>query len=462
MRHLEKNLGRLSMSVAAGAACIAALVIVGCGPTEPEDPNRGLTGNYNGSTSCRTCHQIQHDDWIMTLHGNALASLKSVGQDTNPDCLPCHTTGYGEEGGYVSEDTTLALASVGCEECHGPARQHVMNVNVPELRPPVSVSAEICGRCHVGEHHPNFDDWSTSRHSSVTEDVLAELIDGGGAQSCGRCHTGEGFLQNRVELNELPEDWFEGRDPASIDAATCAVCHDPHKRTGNAVMTPDGRDFQLRFALVKNPVPSNDIADTTDPSRFNLCGQCHYSRGRTWQTTNRPPHPSIQANFYTGEMDTPDGTEPLVLSRSSVHSNTSEQCATCHMYRQDFMDEQAPAISGHTFGINHQSCATSGCHPSADQAMVRQETLQNEIQARLDRIAEALGDPATWEYTANGGPDTDGQASISDTIKQARFLYYYVLEDGSLGLHNPDYARVCLLRAETMLLIDDGNGGGMP
>lgn len=147
--------------------------------------------------------------------------------------------------------------------------------------------------------------------------------------------------------------------------------------------------------------------------------------------------------------------DPLVLNRVSVHSFTPEQCSTCHMYRQDFNSEEAPAISGHNFTVNNAGCATSGCHPTTDAAVAAQATLQAEVQTRLDGIAERLGDRATWDYTSEGGPDEAGQAALGDWVKQTRFLYYYTTNDGSLGVHNPDYVRSMLDKAEELL---DDNG----
>lgn len=234
-----------------------------------------------------------------------------------------------------------------------------------------------------------------------------------------------------------------------MNAVECAICHDPHAQTGNAAEPDEGRDFQLRYAEVVNPTPTNTIDAATDPDRFNLCGQCHHSRGRVWADTSRGPHHSLQANVYAGEMPVPEGTDPLVLSRVSVHSFAREQCATCHMFRQDFQSDVAPALSGHTFEVNNASCATANCHPSSAQALAVQATLQTEIQSQLDDIATRLGDPSTWEFVSDGGPAD--QDALSNEIKQARFIYHYTLNDGSLGIHNPAYVQDLLIKADELL-----------
>jgi hypothetical protein len=252
----------------------------------------------------------------------------------------------------------------------------------------------------------------------------------------------------------VADDALMGIPREEQNAVTCSICHTPHEQTGNAVNVEDGRDYQLRFPEVASPAPTNTIEAATDPARFNLCGQCHISRGTTWEATSRGPHDSVQGNVYVGEMPMPDtggAVTPLVPSRLSVHSFAAEQCATCHLYRQDFVDDQAPAISGHTFMVNHGGCSSVGCHPSAGAAIAAQNTLQAEIQLKLDAVLMRLGDVATWEYTSGGGPDAAGQAMISDNIKKIRFLYHYILGDGSLGIHNPDYIRAMLIQAGILL-----------
>ncbi len=412
--------------------------------------NSAVTGPYAGSERCGLCHVNTHTNWGNTLHAGALKTLEDIGQANNDACLPCHVVGFGEEGGFVDRATTNALADVGCESCHGPSLDHVNNVVDKSLRPNVSIASEVCGTCHTGSHHPHITEWQESGHAAVTG-ATANYFQGGnfGLNACGECHSGDYFHLAILNGEDVEESLLQGVAPENMMAVECAICHDPHMQTGKAAEPDEGRDFQLRYAEVTNPTPTNTEAAVQDTSRFNLCGQCHHSRGRMWTSTDRGPHHSVQVNVYTGEMATPAGESPLIFSRVSVHSFAPEQCATCHMFRQDFESEIAPAISGHTFAVNFKSCAISGCHPSQAQAEAVYATLQAEIQGRLDAVAAALGDPATWEYSEEGGPSD--QSGISDNVKKARFLYHMVLSDGSLGMHNPSYVRDMLLEAEELL-----------
>jgi hypothetical protein len=440
------------------ALCLA--FCAGCPGTTPPPDNgndngdSGLTGKYVGADTCALCHPTPHEEWSKTLHVGALETLEGIGQGSNAACLPCHTVGFGDEGGFASRATTNALAGVQCENCHGAGGAHASDPLNDDFTPMVSISADVCGACHQGERHPNFEQWSEARHSQVNETVTGDLLEGGSTvNNCGICHSGDVFYSVNIKGETVAEDAFVGMNAEDLTPIACAICHDPHAQTGNAARPDEGRDFQLRYRQVASPTPSLFVEDVTNPQRFNLCGQCHHDRGRTWQTTSRPTHPSNQSNVFVGEMPIPDPEtqDPLVLSRVSVHSFAPEQCATCHMYRQDFQSEEAPAISGHNFTVNNAGCATSGCHPSVEAAVAAQATLQAEVQSRLDDILERLGEPAAWEYVANGGPAEADQAAVPDEIKQARFLYYYAHEDLSLGVHNPDYVRLMLEKAEDLL-----------
>jgi hypothetical protein len=89
---------------------------------------------FVGAKKCRACHLKQFQTWEQTrmaksfellkagAHADAKTKMKVDPQkDYTHDekCLPCHTTGYGKPGGFVSVEKTPDLVGVQCESCHG-------------------------------------------------------------------------------------------------------------------------------------------------------------------------------------------------------------------------------------------------------------------------------------------------------------------------------------------------------
>jgi nitrate/TMAO reductase-like tetraheme cytochrome c subunit len=80
---------------------------------------------YMGAKFCRTCHSSADNDrhhlWLQSAHASAFEVLKGV-EKIDPECLSCHTTGYGKPS---SEKTTgKDLRGVQCEACHGPGSEY--------------------------------------------------------------------------------------------------------------------------------------------------------------------------------------------------------------------------------------------------------------------------------------------------------------------------------------------------
>ncbi|MBI5468028.1 MAG: hypothetical protein HY891_02755 [Deltaproteobacteria bacterium] len=110
-------------------------------------------GPYLGYSSCAECHPPFLESWKRTRHAGAFRSLEDAGKSRDPECVKCHSTGYGEEGGFYSATSTPGLANVQCEQCHGPGRGHLSDYAVP-MSP---VGESVCLRCHTGENSPDFD-----------------------------------------------------------------------------------------------------------------------------------------------------------------------------------------------------------------------------------------------------------------------------------------------------------------
>lgn len=113
------------------------------------------TQAYATAGSCAGCHTRRFTQWLGDPHRVAYDSLLARGKGDDVECIGCHTTGFGEPGGFA-ELTPAALAtwkSVQCEACHGPLSGHPRDARV-EAR---AVTQETCVRCHDRANSPAFD-----------------------------------------------------------------------------------------------------------------------------------------------------------------------------------------------------------------------------------------------------------------------------------------------------------------
>lgn len=105
---------------------------------------------YGGTDNCKMCHPDIFKDWSKMSHAQSFDLLVNVGEEKNPKCLPCHTTGYGH-GGYVDEASTPGLKGVTCEACHGPGAEHMGDKTKTQRMP----SGATCAACHQQQNlHP--------------------------------------------------------------------------------------------------------------------------------------------------------------------------------------------------------------------------------------------------------------------------------------------------------------------
>lgn len=420
----------------------------------------GPSPRYAGSQACVECHESVHRVESDTAHTHALDTLKRIGQDKNPACLPCHTVGYGLPTGFVSETATPHLAGVQCENCHGPAANHAANELDVAARPRAELASQVCGGCHTGSHHPTWDEWKSSNHAVVTRDMNpANRIN-----SCGRCHSGSARLALMKGLNPA----VAVTNDANV-AITCAVCHDPHaNHIWTNVLSGTVTTNQLRYPVAStNDYSLSTSATFSNRYDINVCAQCHNHRGASWSSTAMAPHHSPQYNMLLGTVGELD---PGFTHRAATHAlQIEKQCVGCHMPTEEYQSEAHPAVTGHTFKMaSYESCRECHAFPelSTQFAMMSVAAQVQQAKGYLDlwattKAPEALrvkyGNRA-WEYSTPGelspggpGPTTAEQAQIPDAIKKARFNLYLVKYDGSYGVHNPRHAINLLEQARTWI-----------
>ena len=121
-----------------------------------EQEPTALEPGYASSGSCSNCHLQEFARWAYTDHAQA-AWMSLVERDAteNPECVSCHSTGFGEVGGFgeLTPSNLRKFKAVQCEACHGPMRGHNGNGNVQ----PRPISAASCLGCHDVANSPDFD-----------------------------------------------------------------------------------------------------------------------------------------------------------------------------------------------------------------------------------------------------------------------------------------------------------------
>jgi hypothetical protein len=129
---------------------------------------------YIGTERCTDCHIAAGKVWAKTPHSHAYKTLVDATHPSNrqydPECIVCHTVGFGYQSGFRSEKETPKLLNVGCESCHGPGSQHANDPNnealhaqmnpwkAPENETPEQKTrrtvriGDFCQKCHDAEN----------------------------------------------------------------------------------------------------------------------------------------------------------------------------------------------------------------------------------------------------------------------------------------------------------------------
>lgn len=111
---------------------------------------------YVSEETCKKCHKGQAETHNNSAHAKSFETLSLLGEDKNPKCLVCHTTGYGQPGGFEDIKSTPSLAAVGCQACHGPGSEHIKAYLSKEKRKETIDKDKVnyCIRCHsIHSHH---------------------------------------------------------------------------------------------------------------------------------------------------------------------------------------------------------------------------------------------------------------------------------------------------------------------
>ena len=101
--------------------------------------------------ACMGCHEDAWQVYAKSDHRKAFSTLRTKGQNFEPECLSCHTTGYMHKNGYADERPYNYLVNVQCEACHGYGSEHSRDGKWS------AQAKDSCIICHDKENSPDFD-----------------------------------------------------------------------------------------------------------------------------------------------------------------------------------------------------------------------------------------------------------------------------------------------------------------
>jgi hypothetical protein len=120
----------------------------------PENARSAQSPRYVGSEGCKECHANEYDTFKQfNKKAHSFQSItrlkKGLEESDLQKCFECHTTGYGKEGGFRSEQETPGLRDAGCEVCHGPGSVHADTGDPKDIKG--KLTAKDCESCHNSE-----------------------------------------------------------------------------------------------------------------------------------------------------------------------------------------------------------------------------------------------------------------------------------------------------------------------
>ncbi|MGE5315124.1 MAG: ammonia-forming cytochrome c nitrite reductase subunit c552 [Acidobacteriota bacterium] len=446
------------------------------------------------------CHPQNQTDWAKTNHATIFKRGITGNLENDPahggkgayaaSCFKCHTTGWeptvnNGNFGYLAKqsgfDTTWykgltfdagdywitkddqsiwnlpsmttqmkATGAIGCESCHGPAADHKASFGNKTM---ISKNLESgqCNQCHnavqagstTGKHNLGSY-WSASAHASMENS--APPTGHATSAGCAKCHSGTGFVKFLADKKYAgsTSDFGDGKEVVG-----CPVCHDPHS---------DANPNQLRTVKVDSLMTG--FVPTTG-GKGQICMNCHQERKNvaTAVKTTAPyygfgdrfgAHHSPQADVFYGKNGYEYGKNLGVQS----HAMVTDACVTCHM---PTITRGSSAHSNHEFKMDSagvRGCTT--CHSTAtDIASIKTrnqdydgngkvEGFQAEVAGLLAQLKAKLPLDASTGEPVNMMKDSLKVKNRPELIK-AIWNYYLVANDGSHGVHNPQYV-VALLK----------------
>jgi hypothetical protein len=293
-----------------------------------------------------------------------------------------------------------------------------------------------CVSCHSNAFRdPIREAYAASKHGSGST-----WASRGTSAVCSRCHNNEGLI-DILSVNFIDSTGLVIPNPdgyAVGNPINCSGCHDMHRSFD---FENDGNDKAVRSLaavdLFLDPTVQIDIRNSSDElGKSNLCVNCHQPRNsyaipagtEDYEITSSRfgPHHGPQSTILEGIMgaNIPGSVGYPGVGAAGHRSGSS--CVACHMGpTTDGTD------GGHTWQPTENTCVV--CHTSGPPSAVTDFAAD---MATLKALLIAEGTLLDNDRTVPG--------VYSANVAKATWNYRTLLEDQSMGVHNPNYAKALL------------------
>ncbi len=289
-----------------------------------------------------------------------------------------------------------------------------------------------CTECH----NDTTIIWSKeAQFREVSVHGTGEAFERGESGSCAGCHGHEG-AEARINAGLPPHD-PSVEAVVNVSPYDCRTCHNIHKTYTSADWSLTGEE---------QPVALEMTEGTFDKGAANLCANCHQIRNElpdvspeliTIESTRFGTHHGVEAQMLLGE-----GGLAVTGSESPHYTQTDEACVTCHMGEE----------RSHTYEPEVERC--HACH--ADLETFDHNETQTEIEALLAEVKTLLIGSGIMlaDYEDENGNLQQNRSEPGEYpagVVSAMWNYMFVVEDQSMGVHNPAFARALLEGAKAAL-----------
>jgi predicted CXXCH cytochrome family protein len=284
---------------------------------------------------------------------------------------------------------TLKEDYVGCEVCHGPGSDHINNGGDAE-KIVSSHSADICGRCHNGNQSGDNGRWMTGYRPGMK-------------------------LSDIPELRLIPVD-PEGLPPSVIDIHPSLT-------------------YNMWLVSGHGKAPKRSIQingkDWTEPISCVACHNPHYS-DNPFQLTMKPEKLCAECHFQDAVLKG-IGAKGIEETRS-LH--TPIPCSSCHMTEGNHLMKVLRPDNPDLEESRTDSC--SDCHEVKDRK-IRAHQIQDWQAWYKETMGPVQADLKTVEIALKKNPDLLN-AEMKAKLDDIKANLSIIIEDGSGGVHNLDYA----------------------